>query len=109
MKTIKWFGAAIVGGFLGMAIFVQIAASGDLIYNDKDEVEITAQQAANLADRYIELGAWYGERTAIRSCAVVVSDTSETGYKAMCRGRKHAAPGNLPTEKGPIQVVGVVE
>jgi hypothetical protein len=107
MKTIKWFAAGMAGMFVGGLLMLQLAASGDLIYEDTVSVEIAGSQAAAIADAFIAAGAWDGNRDDMRECQVLRTATNE--FNAMCRGAKSAPPGSLPKKPGGVNVIGIVE
>ena len=87
-----------------LASGVLLAASGDLIYERTVRVEISAGQAANLADAFIAVGAWDGNRADMLNCIVSRDTGSPTGFSATCIGEKTAAPGSVPF---PVNVIGV--
>jgi hypothetical protein len=73
-----------------------LGAAGDLIYEAHVTTEITANEAAGLADNFISVDAWDGNRARIISCTVERSTDSTTGFRAFCIGKKSASAASLP-------------
>lgn len=79
-----------------------LSASGDLVYEADVFVEVTANEAAGLADNFIAVDAWDGQRGKIIRCVVERSSSSSTGFRAWCKGKKSASPASLPLN---VQVI----
>lgn len=97
--------ASFISGLMGAGIFLLLGASGDLIYPDTKTNWITGVQAANLADEFIALGSWDGDRADMIFCIVERADDGPTNFRTTCRGEKSAAPSALTY---PLEIIGVV-
>jgi hypothetical protein len=69
---------------------------GNLIYETKEQVTITTNEARAFADNFKALGGWTGLRQHMGSCCIQQSGSSSTGYEAVCKGKVFVDPGALP-------------
>jgi hypothetical protein len=98
MKPFTYFLAGIIAGAGGGVGIAASAAPGDIIYETAsvERVEISQAQAAAVAQKLIDIGAWDGSTAdLIRGCAAR-DEASSTGFSAWARGFKSAAPGDVP-------------
>jgi hypothetical protein len=110
MQQIKWFFTGMIAmAGLGGGV-VAVAAPGDLVYEAPQQTaEITAQEAGDIAQEFIDAGAWDGAKSDMVWCRAERSTTSSTGFLGICIGLKSAPAASLPVGDSPVQVVGIVE
>jgi hypothetical protein len=82
------------------AVFVAgllLGATGDvtLTYNANDRVDITGADAATIADCFIAVNAWTGNRIDIDVCSVYRQTGGTTAFGASCSGEKAELAGDV--------------
>lgn len=109
MNKVQAVGFIVLGATIGLGIGAGVvvqAASGDLIYEKHEITEITGAQAANIADAFIAVNAWSGNRSDMIRCKAERSSLSATGFRAVCAGEKSAPAVSLPIDGG-VRVIGI--